>query len=246
LPAIATLRHVFEPCFNGRVVTDFPILPETSPAPRQPFLSVPPATALICGLITAIFWPSALFPAFSEQIFNAGAFVPAATHSAPFAWARLLSYGLLHATPLHWGINTLSLLAFGSGIERSWGWKWLLALLLAGCVIGGAAYWALYPTSPIPLVGLSGGISALFGALLPGLTLRKGDSARRFLGPAWVFILSNVAIGLIGVPGTPGLAIAWQAHIAGFLTGALIGLRRLKKQNTISDSHSDPHNDPGA
>jgi membrane associated rhomboid family serine protease len=66
------------------------------------------------------------------------------------------------------------------------------------------------------IVGASGAVSGLFGAVLRVTT-------RRAWAAIAIFILSNMIIGYTGLPGAGTVrAIAWEAHIGGFLTGYLL------------------------
>ena len=66
----------------------------------------------------------------------------------------------------------------------------------------------------VAVVGASGAIFGLVGALLV-IQRRLGGNSTQLL----VLVGINLVIGFI-----PGLNIAWQAHIGGMITGALIGL----------------------
>lgn len=179
---------------------------------REPLFNLPPLTfALLIGF-TAIHLIRAVSLSANQTLVNFLAFMPAAFSHDPLGQSyTILGYGLLHFGWLHFFTNMTGLMAFGSGVERHFGKAWVMLLLWGGVAAGALGHWALEPQSLIPLGGASAGISALFGGLIPLLF-----HGRNFWAATAVFLLANVAVGLLGIPNEPGLAIAWQAHIAGF------------------------------
>mgnify|MGYP006182031739 CR=1 FL=1 len=130
-----------------------------------------------------------------------------------------LTYAFLHADLLHLTINMAFLLAFGTPMERELGRRRFLGLYVACALFAAGASIAMYLYSheQTIMVGASGAVSGLFGAVLR-LTTRR----------AWlvivIFIVSNVILGYTGLPGSSGevRAIAWEAHIGGFLAGFVL------------------------
>ncbi|MBC8239616.1 MAG: rhomboid family intramembrane serine protease [Alphaproteobacteria bacterium] len=130
-----------------------------------------------------------------------------------------LTYAFLHADLLHLTINMAFLLAFGTPIERQLGRRRMLGLYIvcALCAAGATMAMYFYNYEQTIMVGASGAVSGLFGAVLRFTTRR-----------AWVvvviFIISNVILGYTGLPGASGeiRAIAWEAHIGGFLAGFIL------------------------
>ena len=138
----------------------------------------------------------------------------------------------LHANLPHLLINMAILLAFGTAIARRLRIGPFLALY-AICGVAGALFWTLlHPYSIDPLIGASGAISGMVGAV-GGISLRAspGDdmvfqSRRAALTFVVVWLALNFIVGLFGAAamGIDG-AIAWEAHLGGFVAGfALIGL----------------------
>ena len=78
--------------------------------------------------------------------------------------------------------------------------------------------------SPTPAIGASGAICGLWGAASRLLGRARGLSGL-WQGPVRgqiiLVVALNLLIGLVGVF-TGGLAIAWEAHIAGFAAGLLL------------------------
>ena len=107
----------------------------------------------------------------------------------------------------------VSLYLFGAAIEKMIGnWRYLLVYLTA--ILGGsAAVWVLEPHAVV--VGASGGIFGLMGAYLTIMVaLKERDNVRSVM----VLIGVNVIYGFI-MPG-----ISWQAHLGGFIAGAIATL----------------------
>ena len=100
------------------------------------------------------------------------------------------------------------------------GYVFLLLFLVS--VAGGsvAHLAATYPAGP-PAIGASGGVSGLIAAvLLAQQGARPRLISRTFLGASLVFLVANVVLALVG-PSMMGASIAWQAHVGGYVAGAL-------------------------
>lgn len=202
-------------------------LPDSSPeqaatAAHEPMLNIPPATLTLVLVLLAIHLGFMFALLRYEEFLLNMPFVPAAFSANPLRYAHtLLGSAFLHAGWGHLAVNCAGLLAFGSGIERMLGKRFMLAVFAGGAIAGTLGYWAIFPSSPSPLVGASAGISALFGACLPLIVRRP-----QWLAASILFILANIALGYAGVPHDPvkgaEYGIAWQAHIAGFLFGEAV------------------------
>lgn len=194
---------------------------------REPLFNIPPVTGILVGLIVVLHLLRLKLPYWGElQIVARYAFIPAKFMAEPLRYLyTLVTYAGLHFGALHLAINSFGLLAFGSGVEKMLGrWRMFIVLLLG--VIGGVlGHLVLFAGSDVPLGGISAGVSALFGALL----WLMGGNARNAITASSVFIVTNIVVGMMGMPDQPGLAIAWQAHIAGFITGMLVTLVFMRK-----------------
>lgn len=192
--------------------------------PKEPLFNIPPLTMWIAIILILIFGVLQI-PSVFEFIVPILCFIPEIFTQHPLQESyTLLGYALLHFGWPHIATNIAGLLAFGSGVERLLGRKWFMVIFVAGTIFGALGHWALFPHETDPLGGASAGISALFGAVLPLLVKR-----RDLIMANVVFILTNLAIGLMGVPNEPGMSIAWQAHIVGFILGQIIVFFILKK-----------------
>lgn len=144
----------------------------------------------------------------------------------------LVSHIFLHGSLAHLVLNAIALLQLGSVAARFFGRGLRAALIFFGSflvygVAGGLAFLALNPHGAA--VGASGAICGLWGALArltPPHTL-----ASTFTGPVTrAFVLMNVimvGIGLL-VSEFQGAGIAWQAHLGGYVAGALLIIPTLR------------------
>ena len=158
---------------------------------------------------------------------------------------RLVSGLFLHADWIHLLGNLVFLLIFGLPAERTMGGRrFLLLFLLGGAVANLAAVLAIGAPDRV-IIGASGAVSAVIGAYLAlfpnaklGVVLPLGLFLEFVKAPASLLIgiwaLLQVIFAYIG----PAFgAVAWSAHIAGFLFGIVFALfvraaiaRRLRKR----------------
>ena len=131
---------------------------------------------------------------------------------------RFLTAAFLHSTsPLHILFNMYALWFTGQFLEPLLG-RLRFAVLCLLSALGGSVGVLLLAGDPYtssawltPVLGASGMVFGLFGAMLPVLR-RLGRS----LGQVLVLIAINGAIGFF-VP-----RIAWEAHLGGLVVGALV------------------------
>jgi membrane associated rhomboid family serine protease len=160
-------------------------------------------------------------------------------------WLRLLSALFLHADWAHLLGNLVFLLIFGLPAERAMGpWRFLSLFLFGGAFANFIAVLAIGSPDRL-IIGASGAVSAVIGAYLAlfprarlGVVLPLGLFLEFVRAPASLLIgiwaLLQVVFAYIG----PAFgAVAWSAHVAGFLFGVVFALasrtgiaRRLRKQ----------------
>jgi membrane associated rhomboid family serine protease len=137
----------------------------------------------------------------------------------------------LHASAWHLVGNGLFLLIFGVPAERALGpWR-LLALFLVGGVLANSLAAALLAPGNV-VVGASGGISAMIGAYLVlfprarlGVVVPLGLWLEFVRAPAALLIgLWVVLQWLLTFAGPAVGAMAWWAHLGGFVAGVVIAL----------------------
>lgn len=144
----------------------------------------------------------------------------------------LLSALFIHAGPLHLIGNLLFLLIFGLPAERTLGaWRFLLLFLLGGALANLLAAILMGEPGRV-IIGASGGVSAVIGAYLALFpTARLGVVVPLGL---WLEFIKVPAALLIGLWATLQLiftyvgpsfgAVAWWAHLGGFVIGAVFAL----------------------
>lgn len=142
-------------------------------------------------------------------------FAPVIGEDEPY---RFLTSAFLHSTsPVHILFNMYALWVTGPFLEQMLGRWRFVALYLLSAIGGSVGYLVLAggPTSEgwyQPVVGASGAVFGLFGAIL--LVLRRtGRNAMQIV----VLIGINFAIGLFFT------GIAWQAHLGGLVVGLVLG-----------------------
>jgi membrane associated rhomboid family serine protease len=155
-----------------------------------------------------------------------------------------LTYAGLHADWGHVGINCLGLAAFGSPVARRFGAGRFLLFSAVGAVAGAILHLAIHSDDITPLVGASAAISAHMGgasrfAFARGGPLRGGGDLEAYRRPAQplvallqdsrvvmfvaVWFGVNLVFGLMGSnSGLASGAIAWEAHVGGFIAGLLL------------------------
>lgn len=156
-----------------------------------------------------------------------------------------IAYGLgpfthmfLHGGFIHLLLNMAMLLAFGTPIERRMSAP-SFSVLYVICGLAGALLWALFnPVAITPLIGASGAISGMVGAVgwisLTGGTNNGMPFHNRSAALVFVvlWLIFNFVFGIIGLAlfGMEG-DVAWEAHLGGFIAGfLLIGFFTRKKR----------------
>lgn len=200
--------------------------PGAGPPGGQPIVNLPPMVAALIGISVVTYLLLSVLPwRWHAAVLVTLGFIPARyTLAAAIEWPAIISpltHQFLHGGALHLIINMIMLAAFGTPVERALG-KWRMLGLYLTCGTAGAfAHLLIYPTSTVPVIGASGSISGMFGAVLY-LMARAGRGTRRsprLLPIALIWVGFAALTGLTGAPGAEGAQIAWAAHIGGFLAG---------------------------
>lgn len=209
---------------------DRPPPPPPPRRPGKPAVNLPASVGWLIGINVAVYLLTAVIPVrwTNALFFNLG-FVPArwTVLDGP-GWQGLISpftHQFLHAGPVHLIVNMVMLAAFGAGVAKLLGGRRLLAIYLASGLAGAALHYAFYPETTIPVVGASGAISGLFGAVLRLMAKQSQvmGERTRILPIALIWLGIAVITGFTGVPGAGGggAQVAWAAHVGGFLLGLL-------------------------
>ena len=136
-------------------------------------------------------------------------------------WMMFASYAFLHGGLLHLAFNMITLLSLGRAVTERVG-PWRFALLYALTAAGGAGVYALLSQSGQPMVGASGALFGLAGALIAWLW-EDQPSLRAALRRAGRVVLLLVAINVALYVALQG-RLAWETHLGGFLAGWVLGL----------------------
>ncbi|UNX54977.1 rhomboid family intramembrane serine protease [Georgenia sp. TF02-10] len=169
----------------------------------------PVVTLTIIGLCVALYLlQQVLGTALTARL----VFAPAVGTVEPY---RFLTSAFLHGGVLHLALNMYALWIVGSVLEPALGrWRYI-ALYLLSAVGGSVTVVLLADPSGLSwvtqVVGASGAVFGLFAAIFFVLR-RLGRDATQIV----VLIGLNFALGFL-VPN-----IAWQAHLGGAVTGALL------------------------
>jgi membrane associated rhomboid family serine protease len=146
------------------------------------------------------------------------------------AFSGLLSALFLHADWIHLLGNLAYLWAFGVSVEKAVGhWRFGLLFVVLGGLANLYAAWHLHGDQNLPVIGASGGVSAVIGVYLGlfprrrmGLWLPLGLYLQFARVPAVLVIGSWFTLQLLySVFGPTSHSVAWSAHLAGFAIGVL-------------------------
>jgi membrane associated rhomboid family serine protease len=177
----------------------------------------PVVTLTIIGICVAV-W---LLQRVSDQVTAQLAFEPMLGRTEPW---RFLTAAFAHSPSslLHILFNMYALWILGQYLEPMLGRIRFAALYLVSA-LGASVSYLLMASPPAtvaglnnnsswvtPMVGASGAVFGLFGALIV-FNRHLGRSSRQL----YILLVINVVIGFV-----PG--IAWQAHVGGFFTGAAV------------------------
>ncbi len=196
------------------------------------------AFAFIPARTTYLFAPQTVLDSLAAAPDEASETALLGAHDASALWT-LVTYALLHANWTHVLVNGVTLAAFGAPLARRFRPGRFLAFFVT-CVIAGALVHLLtHPIDFAPVVGASAGISGVMAAVArfafqPGAPLGEavgredrarvpgfGDSRR-----ATIFVLTwfglNLVFGLFPEAAGSSGAIAWEAHMGGFLVGLIL------------------------
>ena len=200
-------------------------LRDVIPSRTTPFVTV----GLIAVNVLAFLFEMSLPDDVRQAFVNHYGMVP-----VRFTWTSVLTSMFLHASWSHIIGNMWFLWIFGDNVEDRFGhFRYLVFYLLCG-LVGGVVQTAVSPYSFVPTVGASGAIAGVMGAYLvlyprsrvltmvfPFIFWIIEVPAVFFLG-YWFVIQLFSGVGTVALStGTAAGGVAFWAHIAGFLTGAL-------------------------
>ena len=156
-------------------------------------------------------------------------------------WFSVLASIFFHGGIGHLIANLWVLFIFGNNVEDAFGHvPYLVFYLLAGLLASGA-HILLQPLSTLPVVGASGAIAGVMGAYAVLFPRARVTSIIPpfffwpFALPAMVFLGIWFLSQFLLVGGESN--IAWEAHVAGFVFGALVAAlarKRLRAHSTAT------------
>ncbi|MCI5826576.1 MAG: rhomboid family intramembrane serine protease [Arcanobacterium sp.] len=161
-------------------------------------------TDTIIGICLVMLGIGTVIPAVPQAL----CFIPPLGLAEPY---RFITSAFLHSGFWHFAFNMLTLYLVGTQLERELGRVRYAALFLISACAGnvGVLVWAATVGTPFTaVVGASGAVFGLFGALLAF----AGVGSPNFKS-ILVLVLINLAYGFLN----PG--ISWQSHVAGFIGG---------------------------
>jgi membrane associated rhomboid family serine protease len=136
-------------------------------------------------------------------------------------YAMFLTYGFLHGGPVHLVVNMIALWSLGRAVLGRAGQGGFI-IIYVGAILGGGVGFALLTSGLRPMVGASGALFGLLGAILAWEYVDRGANRESRWRVARVVLLL-VALNLVLWWAMDG-QLAWQTHLGGFLAGWIIGL----------------------
>ncbi|MCZ2158413.1 rhomboid family intramembrane serine protease [Bartonella sp. 220] len=220
-----------------------PFLPKQ---PREPLLNVPFTIVVLIALCFCIYFVHQYF--FSDQLYIKSlgffSFIPVVFKTEPLTFFyTMMSYSFMHGSVRHVTLNMVWLLIFGSPLVRQIGGIRFLIFWATTAMIAALTYFVFHQESVVPLVGASGAVSGMMGAIVrygfPLIYLGSNTHNERFLGSLLslkqalcskgVLVYVSIWLGvdfIIGISSLlfegDGISIAWEAHIGGFFAGFLL------------------------
>lgn len=127
-----------------------------------------------------------------------------------------VTYGFLHGGFAHLVVNMITLASLGRIVIERAGQRGFV-LIYAASVLGGAAGFALLSSAVQPMVGASGALFGLAGALV-GWEYTARRLARAGLWPVLRAVLLLALLNLV-MYWAMGGRLAWETHLGGFVVG---------------------------
>lgn len=136
-------------------------------------------------------------------------------------YLMFFTYAFLHGGFVHLVVNMFTLFSLGRTVCLRVGAGGFVALYTAA-VVGGAVAFGMLTDPAGPMVGASGGLFGLVGAILAWNT-RDLRGAGESLSPVWRALVGLLLLNVVIWWATSGL-LAWETHLGGFIAGWLVAL----------------------
>ena len=226
---------------------------------REPLFNIPPIVLAVLALLALIHAVRTWLLSDNQDIefLLSFAFIPARYDSSVVLDGPLpggfgaeiwtfVTYSLIHADWMHFGVNAIWLLPFGSALARRFGALRFIAFFAVTAAAGAGLHLATHAGEQFPMIGASASISGTMAAAMrfafqrggplhmmrtdderayrvPAIPLVKVLSDARVLIFLGVWFAINIIFGVGSLSFTGGdQPVAWQAHIGGFLAGLLL------------------------
>ena len=196
------------------------------PAGRPPRLYL----SVICLIGIYVLIEAALFlgdigainvPRFRATVYEYGGFWPGILGNwepnyPAQPWLMFLTYGFLHSGWIHLIVNMITLGTVAPIVLDRVGF-WKSALIYALSILGGAVGFALLSDTFRPMVGASGALFGLVGAIIAWEYVDRFTFQARMwpvLRAIGILILLNIVLYF-----AMDRLLAWEAHLGGFIAG---------------------------
>lgn len=136
------------------------------------------------------------------------------------AWWRYLSYAFVHGNLIHILFNLWVFLDIGRLYEARRGWPNVVVAFVAGTAMGGYITSIAQASDAVVLVGASGGVLGIAGALLADV-LRSRGRTDRVLTRSLLQWMALIALLSVAVPN-----VSLWGHVGGVVGGMLWGFMR--------------------
>ncbi len=132
-----------------------------------------------------------------------------------------LTYAFLHGGFIHLAMNSVVLLSLGKFVSAHIGTSRTM-LVLSLSTISGAMCFGLISSGNGPMIGASGAAFGLIG-IWQVMEYRKLRRAGLSVQPVFVMFIGLVIANILIFAVLSG-GLAWEAHLGGWLAGAVMGL----------------------
>jgi uncharacterized protein len=133
----------------------------------------------------------------------------------------LITNMFIHEGLWHILFNMIALFFFGRVLNQLIGVNKFLVVYFSGGILGNILFILLNIGSYSLVVGASGAIYAVAGALVVMVPKMRVALYGIIPMPLWVFAI--IFLGLLSIPPFAGFDVAWQAHMGGLAAGLVAG-----------------------
>lgn len=182
-------------------------------------------------------WALFDIPRFRQTVYDYAGFWPGLF----YGWApnypgqiylMFLSYSILHGGMVHMTFNMITLWSLGREVLYDVGSAGFWFIYVSS-VLGGSVIYVLWASTPQPMVGASGALFGLAGAIM-ARNMEDRIDLKQDLWPIVRMGILLIAINIVMWWALDG-QLAWQTHLGGFLAGAAAALWLPRTQLEASD-----------